>query len=649
METLLIEESEIKKTLGAIFNSPKLTEKEKNFLMANPWKIYYRVKPPTIEEFLTEEWIGPTAKSIFPHVEEILKEYWAPDSEKNHLLLGMAIGTGKSLTSTLASLYLTTHLWCMKDPKKFFGLSQATTIVQALISFTMDKAQQLLLQPFYQILLSSPKFKRVKQEENLDKIQKDNPDLICWTSAGKMGVLQFYNDIHYVLASSPSQLLGLNLILVIMSEISFFIDKGFSTEYIWRVYQDSRARVWSRFKGHYFSGTIIDSSPNDIELSPIDKYIFHGEAAKDKNNLILTGSQWKFLPEKFPIWYKSGETFPVFRGSNGEPARMLDLSEVKKYNSEEIFDVPIDLEQFFIDNIIKNVKDYCGWPSGSQGMLVRDDSIIEDMFVDLKNIYTYIKAPSGEAAKNLIWDIIQPQFFIRHHDKYEFYNNPKEKRFIHVDLAETKDIASLSCVHPQLTLSGETVYITDFNIPISPEKTGINLEAIKYFIMDLRNKGRMKIDTVTFDQYQSSPIISYLKERNFNVYKISPDADPKIYLTYVSLLQSGKIKAGKNIFLKNNIKSLQEIRLNSGRKKIEHTKGKIIYEDGANWELSGMGKFAKDVTDSHAGAVWNCIYSYKGVPIKIWQDNELEGEEFSDYLKMKLKNELINKYGVQVL
>ena len=66
----------------------------------------------------------------------------------------------------------------MRDPKKFFDLSKATSIVQALISFTMDKAEQLLVQPFMQILLSSPRFRRVKMEERLNFKQEEYPDEI---------------------------------------------------------------------------------------------------------------------------------------------------------------------------------------------------------------------------------------------------------------------------------------------------------------------------------------------------------------------------------------------------------------------------------------------------------------------------------------
>lgn len=559
---------------------------------------------------------------------------------------GNRIITHNSFTSTLWSLYVTVHLWAMRDPKKFFSLSQATSIVHGLISFTMEKAGQLLLQPFMQILTSSPKFRRVKMEERLTIRQQEYPDEICFTTAGRMGPLQFYNDVHYIMASSPANLLGLNMITAILSEISFFIDKGFSTEYINRIYQDSKRRVRSRFGDKFFSGTVIDSSPNDIELSPIDKYIFSGRAEEDEKNYVVTGSQWEFLPHQFPEWQRTGETFPVFRGDSGKPPQILfDESELKQYEPEELYFVPIDARDLFEEDILKSVKDICGWPGGSSGTLLRNDQAIEDMFVpNLRNTYAYITAPSDKDPQNLIWNEVKNQFFVPFDKGYEFYRSPLEKRFIHVDLAETGDMASIGMVHPEMTKDGTIMYVTDFTLAISPEKGRINIDAIRLFIKDLKTKGNIPIEMVTYDQYQSSASIQFLKNEGFDARLFSVDRDNKVYLTYISYLLSGRIKAGRNIYLKNNLKSLQEVVLSSGRKKVDHTKGKLIYWDGAEWETSQMGKFAKDVSDGQCGAFWNALHQYTGIPRYIWEDETTDVSTTKEY---KLITSLEDRYGFQ--
>lgn len=665
------EKSDIDDALEWLVGNPHLSEKIKKDLMVNAWKAHYTSKPPSIEEFLTTEWIGPTAESLYPNVVDILTTYWSPNSQKRHLILGAAIGTGKSFTSTLSSLYVTTHLHLLKNPKQFFGLSQATSIVHALISFSMEKAGQLLLQPFMQILLSTPKFRRVKQEEKLDQMQRENPDKICWTTAGRMGSLQFQGDIHYMLASSPQKLLGLNMISATMSELSFFLDQGYSAEYIWRIYNDAKARVKNRFGDRYFSGTIMDSSPNDMEESPIDKYIFTGGAAKDQRNMIITGDHWTplYFKDTYAKWRRSaalklskpeeectiddfkifGDSFPVFKGSSGDQPRILHQEEIKNFTPDEIYNVPVDLRQLFEDNILKNVKDYCGWPAGSSGKLFATWDPIEEMFYPrLRNIYTSITAPNTKAAERLIWNKIKDIFWVKHSaEKYEFYRAPTAIRYVHVDQAETGDMAGFSMCHVEVKPDGSIVYVIDFTIGIIAGKDRISFEAIRQFILDMKKLGGIRFGKITFDQFQSGPAIQYLKDKEFPVGRLSVERTLGPYMTFITLINTRSIKCGRNIFLKNNIKSLQEVTRGSGSKKIDHKMGKVVFEDGANWEQSMMGINANDVSDATCGCVYNALNEHKGIPSNIWQERlELTKEDPSVNVQLKMKENVLERFGL---
>lgn len=664
------EKSDIDNALKWIINKSGLSEEDQKRLMMNSWRLHYKSKPPSIKEFLTTEWIGPTAEDLYPNVERILTEYWQPNSQYRHLILGAAIGTGKSFTSTLSSLYVTTHLHLLKNPKQFFGLSQATSIVHALISFSMEKAGQLLLQPFMQILLSTEKFKRVKMEERLDKAQKENPDKICWTTAGKMGSLQFHGDIHYMLASSPQKLLGLNMISATMSELSFFLDQGMSAEYIWRIYNDAKGRVKNRFGERYFAGTIMDSSPNDMEESPIDKYIFTGTAEKDHRNYVVTGDHWTplYFKDTYVEWRSSaakklgkpesectveefkefGDYFPVFKGSAGDEPRILTPEEETKFLPDDIYHVPIDLHQNFEDDILKSVKDYCGWPAGSSGKLFKSWEPIEAMFYPtLRNVYTYIMAPNTKPAERLIWDQLKTKFWVRHaENKYEFYRAPTAIRYMHLDQSESGDMTGISMVHVETQPDGTWIYVTDFTIGIIAGKDKISFEAIRQFIMDMRKYGGIRFGKITFDQFQSKPAIQYLKEKEFPVGYLSVERDLGPYMTYITIINTGLIKCGRNIFLKNNIKSLQEIKTNSGKKKIDHKKGKAVFDDGGNWETSLMGVNANDVADSHCGAVYNAINEFKGIPTNVWNPKLEEIKEEKRSREEKLEENILSKYGL---
>jgi hypothetical protein len=625
---------DIHEGLKLILNNKYLSASTRQDLILNTWRINYREKPPTIQEFLTEKWIGPMAESVHPHIREILEDFWTLRSSCRHLVMGSAVGTGKSTCAAIHNLYVSTILYLMRNPKKFFGLAASTSIVQAFISFSMDKATQLLLQPFIQILSTSPKYRRVKQEEHLKTQQEKYPDVICWTTASKMGVLQFPNDIHYIVASSPAQLLGLNMIQSTMSEISFFIERGFSPEYIWRIYQDSKSRIFSRFGNKQFCGTVLDSSPNDLDSSPIDKYIFTGEALKDKENYVSIGSQWEMYekdPKRskvkslYPIYALTGETFPVFRGNSGLPPEMVYPDSLHTYDESELYHVPIDLKREFEQDTERNVKNVCGWPANTSGKLINSQVRIEEMFTpQLKNIYSYIKVASTDSANHLIWDQIKDKFFIQTGpNRWEFYRVPRARRWLHFDQAETGDFAGVAMSHREYDLmSNEFVVVHDFTLAVTGgQNARINMDAFRTFPEDLRNIGKIDLQSVTFDRFQSSTTVQYLKEQGFNARHFSVDTSVDPYISYAALINIGNVKVGRNIFLKNNLKSLQEVKTVHGRRKIDHMLGKIIRDDGAHWAMSQMGMYAKDCSDCCAATSYLLVHEDEGTPQYIYDRN----------------------------
>ena len=155
---------------------------------------------------------------------------------------------------------------------------------------------------------------------------------------------------------------------------------------------------------------------------------------------------------------------------------------------------------------------------------------------------------------------------------------------------------------------------------------------------------------VTFDQYQSSAALQYLKRREIPAERLSVDASLDPYYLFISYMSSGKIKCGRNILLKNNIKSLQEVETMRGHKKIDHSKGKVVYEDGANWNTSLMGKWAKDVSDAVCGAVWNCVQNFVGVPHYVWEEdlmNVTESESRKTIVRRALRS-IHDRIGVDL-
>ncbi len=598
------------------------------YFLKNSWEILYEVMPPSVENFLTPLYLGAVADQIYPHVRQTLIEFFDPTNNKRLLALASCISWGKSLCSTLAAVYVIILLSYLRDPKEFFGLNVAGSLVISLLSFTKEKTNQILLQPFYTVLRCSPIFERTIREDRLQfKQQEIEIGHVAYTSAGRMGSFQFAKDIHIIVQSDRAALLGLNIVFGIASEISFWIKKGISVDEIWGTFNDLRERVNSRFADRLLSGVVLDSSPLDLNLSPIDKWLWSGEAEKDKRVMIVKASHWDVFPEKYPEWRASGKTFKVFRGSAAKPPKIVKGAEINNYSKDDIVSVPIDKLQSFKNDIKKQVADYVGYPSGGLSKLFDDITDIENIFnPNLENVYSYITASANENPEDLIWNKLKGMFFIDVAGKYVFYRAPNAPRTIHIDLAESADLASIAMSHLEQDVDGKTIAVVDFTIPISPERSRINLDAISDFIIALKRKGKLKIKLVTSDQYQSSTILQRLTREGFEAKLFSVDKDVAPYRVVVSWILNKRVKVGRNVILKNNFLSLIELRTATGKKKIDHSKGRVVYDDGANWENSNMGINAKDVSDAMVGSVHNAI-SLFGDKIPAYQYLDAEYSE----------------------
>jgi hypothetical protein len=539
----------------------------------------------------------------------------------------------------------------MKNPKRFFNLNEMGSLVIALMSFTQKKVNQLLLQPFHTLLKSSPMFERVRQEDRLDiKQQEIGNEKIAYTSAGRMGAFQFSRDIHITIASDRNDLLGMNIILGIVSEISFWINRGVSIEEIWGAFSDMRERVNSRFAHRYLSGVILDSSPLDLSMSPIDKWIYEGDAKTDPEVLIVGAKHWDIFPEKYPRWKKTGESIPVFRGDAGKPPKVLKRNEVDNYVKEDVIEFPIDLEQALKNpgELKKVVADFAGWPAGGLSKLIDDARIANSIFTDkLNNVYTSIVAPDDKDPEKLIWNKVKDIFFIKSGRSYEFYRAPRAPRTIHIDLAESADMASIGMSHLELDPeTGTNMVIGDFTILISPEKSKINIDAVCSFILDLKKEGHINFYKVTADQYQSSALLQRLKRYNIDVDKLSVDRETTPYRVVISWIFNNKIRIGKNIFLKNNLLSLIEVQNDKGKIKIDHTNGHIVYDDGADWNRSLMGVNAKDASDSFVGSAYVLISELENkISQYTWRDEKITQEERKDKIDTTVLDELHKKFN----
>lgn len=556
------------------------------------------------------------------------------DDAERLFLTSNYIVTHNSYLTALTILYVTLCVSLMRDPWNYFGLNPATVLAQVLSSYSQKKSSEVLLEPFNNILDSSPFFEKVKMKEQMREADEafreaEKVDKIFYTTASPTSAMTFSGGVNIKLASSNRDILGLSIICCAFSELSFFTEAGRSSEWIMNFYNSGKARIKSRLHGDYYGRSILDSSPNDRD-NAIDAYII-GDARKDKTNYIVEGSMWKWDPER----YGKEQTFKVFTGATGQPPKVLNpgdpLLRDTSISPDKIIDVPLSLKQDFENDVVKSLKDCAGIPSGSVHALISDYSKIEKMFfTGLRNIYTGISAPAEVSPIDLIWNQVSEKFFIRRGNRYEYYYKPYLPRVVAVDQSVVTDVTCVSMGHiERYKETGDNIFVIDFTIPVIPTKNSkVNLEAIRVFIEDLRNKGGINITAVGFDQFQSEVTMQNLKRDGFVVEKISSDRTMDPYMNLSALLGAGRVAVGRNIYLKNNLKSLEFTRgKHGGKTKIDHDSSKagVTFSTDENWETSPLGMYAKDVSDATVGVIELCRRFFK-TSEEVWWDSPEELE-----------------------
>lgn len=643
----------------------QISDKDKSGLFKETWRINFRAKPPTPEEFLTEKYLGPTANTIYPRIKKIFIEFMDPTQVARNLILFPFIGFGKSFLSTLITLYISVIVSLMRDPHRYFGLNTATTIAQMLISYSIKKSKELLLDPYLNIMGASPFFEKVSRKDAMKEMKlefenKATVDKLYYTTADPTSELMFDSGIAIKCTSNPRGLTGLSILSGVCSELMFFRDAGKSDDFILRIWNDLKGRVFSRMKGNFYGVSILDSSPNSL-TSPLESWIWY-DASKDPNYYVVKGSIWQWNPEEYEADFKKGDIFKVFTGGKGQPPRILDpLDPMLKDPSADktkIIEVPAKgpdgkMKSYFEDDLIKSLKDFAGIPAGAADSIITDYSIIEDMFKNnLKNIYLNVSAPANLSPKNLIWNQVKDTFFKNVAGKYEYYYLPKLSRCISVDQSEVTDVTSIAMAHVERDReTSDLYYVIDFTIAIVPDKERINLSAIEEFIKDLKNLGHINITKISFDRFQSSITLQNLKRDGFEVENLSVDRTTGPYLNLVSLLNRHKISCGRNIFLKNNLKSLYLMHTKGGKTKVDHDSSSAqVVTGNSNWDTSFIGYYGKDVSDSVAAVVELCTKEFP-VPQINWTGGPSKESLSSNADKLKAQERtklMLKNFGLRI-
>ena len=185
------------------------------------------------------------------------------DSGDHCFLAEDYIVTHNSYLATLINIYICACVSLMRNPWKFFGLNPASVIVQFLCSYSLKKSSELLLEPYMNILESSPFFEKVHSREKMKKATEDyehmeQVDKIFYTTASPTSELTFTGGMNIKTISNPQGLLGASCVSCTFSELAFFTLAGKALYYNELIKMEDGS-----------SKPIIDLKPGD-KLYPIN-------------------------------------------------------------------------------------------------------------------------------------------------------------------------------------------------------------------------------------------------------------------------------------------------------------------------------------------------------------------------------------------
>lgn len=621
--------------------------------------IFKRV-PPTPEEFLDPE-SGWLDKQFAESIREWVKKDFCDiiNNSKNISVVSFygSVRVGKSFLVLLLIIYTIIFFHHLRDPNAYFGMAPTTSLSIFILSFTYQKVYDVYLKPIYNLLDKSDRFVQVKFQDDVIRRQKDyGMNKIVYSKASLVGHLTLASGLQIVSGNDDAlAIIGANIIQAYISEIAFFIENsGASEEQIFRLYSDSTERIKATVgRNAVLSYTFLDTSANDAE-SMIENHILKELRARDDVHFKWI-KQWdvKELHSKlFKTWMETGETFPICTGDSSYPAKIIvNEAELKDIPEHLVVHVPIDAKTAFETNLLKSIKDIAGIPTTRESKFIQDGSIIAGIFDNqsLVSIPGIVISDSSYIPKEQIWNEVYRGFFMKYNLKDHLIKRAqKEPRWVGLDLSHSVsgDITGISMGHKEWSRDKrDTMYVADFVFAVGPGKTGINLEAVQNFVVDLVRIGKINLVNVLVDTFQSESLLQYVKRHGINAEKQSVDRSISPYMVLLNLLMNGQLKAGQSIFLKNNLNSLYRVRDKNGNEKIDHSSGKTENKYYGDWTTSRAGQNAKDCSDAVAQWVFSA-YNNNYIPSTVYEEeNEKAGYTSSGREKKTLTVNVNDIYG----
>ena len=551
----------------------KATIEEKDALIFELLKDYYKEEPVTIQEFLENPYyLGDVGKTLFPIWREKLPLIYPSRflSPYHLVILQASIGSGKSFLMGVCGCYELHKLLCLKNPSAFYGLSPADVLY--FLFYTPKRAIGMdgnYLQ--FKNLLSGSEYFR--EHVNI-------PETGCYG--------QLTPNIACRVVSLSNDLVSKAVIYSTLDEFNERKNKQLNNMHI---YDEMMRRMQSRLldsSGHQPYKLVVGSSPKD-ESDELGKVIDNIKNYNIKNCLIIdnitamdtSGTRLNYCGKKFQVYI------------DGDNSYVMDSPEdirVAEFNPECIYDVPVEYQETFKLDCIGSIRDILGIRIGSIDTFFRNPKVIDECFSR--------ENPIGS-------DTLILPFNIGYEEGVDFLFNklkhnwiyPDCPRCIHLDTAISGDRLGIgsSFITPiqetdfNMSISTDTVlknamFINDFSLGIeSADNQDIPLDVVIGTLQRLKEEG-YPIYMITWDSFQSAMIKQTLNRKRIDNEYLSVDITKEPYLFLKRLMLSNRFIGVNNSVAKQEAKRLLNL-----ERKIDHP------NDGS-----------KDIMDGITGSIYEC-------------------------------------------
>ena len=491
------------------------------------------------------------------------------DAEDSLFLLDDYVVTHNTMFAMLCMSYKLYRVSLLKDPPSFYGMQARSKIVFGLYAMTRDQVEDV---GFYilreQMIDQSPYFAEMFPRS------PHGTDSIHWPQ----------KDIHVITGSSQIHAIGQNLYALVADELNYFARGQKTAERARSLVGEVSRRLESRFLafGGDIPGVAMFLSQTRTSRDFLEQRI--RDSKQKEGVVVIRGPRWNFDTRPYGpldnknVGFREGVDpgFRVFVGDEVQDARILDnvskrpdgeliiraLDPASEPKDGKVLTVPVQHYKAHFDDLHGALRAIDDVPTASFTPFFPRREVIGRAFdSELPFPFPAQTFRCHEKSELRLQDVYDYEAVTRVNlGSREPIRAPEAPRYIHLDLAETGDLAGIGMVHPSVRATQErTIYDAidpaevgeaevlkhvevDFYVGLEagPFKEPIHFGKVRVFVDWLRRLGYW-IRYITADRHQSFDMLQMFRDAGFETDFTSVDRTAEPYKTFRQTANEGRI------------------------------------------------------------------------------------------------------------